>query len=110
MAKLAAMLDDKPKVGRVDCTHDLEACDLLVNHIPKSNRTYPYTLMLTTKKGAFIYNKEINADNIYTEFIKAKRYEKFEKHGGMTTQTLINKGKMYVSERIQIMEAEKLAE
>ena len=47
LAKLAELCFEYPKVGRVDCTHDYEACDLIVNHMTSSNETFPYMLYMT---------------------------------------------------------------
>ena len=97
-AKLAAMLNDMPKVGRVDCTHDFEACDLLVNHLESSNQTYPYIMMLTPSKGAYVYDGELKAEEIRENFVKNKKYEKFGKHGGKgySTSKLIKDGSAYI--------------
>lgn len=43
--------------------------------------------MLTPVKGAFVYNDKINAEKILNDFVKDKRYEKFEKHGGNSFST-----------------------
>jgi len=72
---------DRPKIGRVDCTYDLEPCDLLVKHIPESNNTFPYIIMLTRER-THVYDGPIIAEEIYTKFIKGKGYQKFPLHGG----------------------------
>jgi len=73
LAKLGKMTMDRPKIGRVDCTFDLEPCDLLVKHIPASNNTFPYIMMLTRER-THVWEGPIIAEEIYTKFIKGKGY------------------------------------
>ena len=81
IAKLAYQLQDSPKVFRADCTFDKEACDLLVNHIPSSNNTYPYIIMMTDTHS-FKWTGPIDAEKIINNFATGKKYMEYPKHGG----------------------------
>uniref|UniRef100_A0A7S3N1I5 Uncharacterized protein n=1 Tax=Strombidium inclinatum TaxID=197538 RepID=A0A7S3N1I5_9SPIT len=89
-------------VGRVDCTHDFEVCDLLVNHNQASNQSYPYMVMFTAEKG-YRYEGAINAEAIYNDFLQEDKFKQFPVHGGKdyTTSRVIADGKALIN---QIME------
>ena len=97
LAKLGKMTMDRPKIGRVDCTFDLEPCDLLVKHIPASNNTFPYIMMLTRER-THVWEGPIIAEEIYTKFIKGKGYQNFPHHGGKgyTTKRILQEGREYI--------------
>ena len=93
------MTMDKPKIGRVDCTYDLESCDLLVNHVKESNQTFPYMIMFT-KERSHVYIGPINADKIYNDFIIDNKFLGFPIHGGKgytTKQIMAEGGKFIIS-------------
>ena len=75
-AKLAQTLKDQPKVARADCTFDREACDLLVNHLPSSNNSYPYIMMLTDSR-AHVWTGALNATEIIEKFATGIRYMEY---------------------------------
>ena len=110
LGKLARMLKDQPKVGRVDCTHDFEACDLFVNHNTQSNKTYPFMIM-ATKERSYIYSGKIDAEHIIKTFISNEQYREFPIHGGKgyTTKRIINDGRAYIEKEMQRREDELAA-
>ena len=67
-ALLAEKSNDAPKVVRADCLYDFEPCDLLLNHIPGANKTWPVIVMITPER-THLWNGTLNHSDIYNNFI-----------------------------------------
>ena len=108
-ALLAEKTKDMPKVVRADCMYDFEACDLLLNHIPGANKTFPVVMMLTPGK-AHLWNGTMNHKDIADNFVLDHKYQNYKALGGpsMTTKKLLEKGKSYVQMRMKELGEENM--
>lgn len=111
------MTQDKPKILRIDCTTDVEICDIWKGSVPAANNTYPY-LMIATNVRAYAYVDEqykslpIKAEAIFNDFLSNAGYKKFPVHGGKgkTTKDLIRGGHEYVAKKQREFDLARAAE
>ncbi len=78
---LAQLTNGNPKLVRFDCTFDLEACDLLKNHLIKYKDKFPL-LIMATQKSTHVWTGPLDANKILTEFILKDIYETYPVYGG----------------------------